>query len=210
MTNKTYEQVEQYLKDYLINNCDLMQLVSELRDYDDSLDHLCYQLNDDEFFEIYFHNKTMEAVRAVCYGEYEYLDDYVKFNGHGNLVSKDKWELQKELESNIDEILESVLENHGHIELDDKTKALVELLERDIEEMKTSEFIDYLENEYDIEIEEDIDFSTMEEEELAEKLAEHGLDFYMLSDNLETVLDVLEETDAKLVNVDDYYITIVE
>lgn len=210
MTNKTYEQVEQYLKDYLINNCDLMQLVSDLNSYDGSLEHLDYQSNDEEFFETYFHNKPMEAVRAVCYGEYGYLDDYVKFNGLGNLESKDKWELQKELESNIDEILESVLENRNHIELDDKTEALIELLERETEEMTTSEFIDCLENEYNIEIEEDIDFSTMEEGELAEKLAEHGLDFYMLSDNLETVLDTLEETDAKLVNVDDYYITIVE
>lgn len=210
MTNKTYEQVEQYLKEYLINNCDLMQLVSDLNSYDGSLDHLHYQLNDDEFFEIYFYNKPMEAVRAVCYGEYEYLDDYVKFNGLRNLESKNKWELEKELESNIDEIVESILKNRSHIELDDKTEALVELLEKEIQEMKTSEFIDYLENEYDIEIEEDIDFSTMEEEELTEKLVEYGLDFYTLSEDLETILNILEETDAKLVNVDNYYITIVE
>ncbi len=42
--------------------------------------------NDDEFFDMMF-SKTLEAVRAICYGEYRYTDDYVQFNGYGNLES---------------------------------------------------------------------------------------------------------------------------
>lgn len=43
--------------------------------------------NDDEFFEIFFSGKVIEAVRAISYGEYNYSDAYVKFNGYGNLES---------------------------------------------------------------------------------------------------------------------------
>jgi hypothetical protein len=40
--------------------------------------------NDEEFFEIFFTN-ALEAVRAVSFGDYRYHDDYVIFNGYGNL-----------------------------------------------------------------------------------------------------------------------------
>ena len=40
--------------------------------------------NGECFFSEMF-STTDEAVRAVCYGEYHYPDDYVRFNGYGNL-----------------------------------------------------------------------------------------------------------------------------
>lgn len=40
--------------------------------------------NDECFFSEMF-STTGEAVRAVCYGEYHYTDNYVRFNGYGNL-----------------------------------------------------------------------------------------------------------------------------
>ncbi len=40
--------------------------------------------NDDDFFTMFF-TDVLEAVRAVCYGEYTYSDRYVKFNGYANL-----------------------------------------------------------------------------------------------------------------------------
>lgn len=49
----------------------------------------CVYENDDEFFETFFNGKTIDAVRAVCYGEYHYYDTYVKFNAYGNLESSD-------------------------------------------------------------------------------------------------------------------------
>lgn len=41
-------------------------------------------VNDEDFFECYFSDK-MSAIRAICYGEYTYTDDYVVFNGYANL-----------------------------------------------------------------------------------------------------------------------------
>lgn len=40
--------------------------------------------NDEEFFEENF-GKTMDAVRAVSYGKYKYTDEYIWFDGYGNL-----------------------------------------------------------------------------------------------------------------------------
>jgi len=42
---------------------------------------------DDEFFEIFFNNKPMEAARAASFGEVNWSDEYISFNGYGNLKS---------------------------------------------------------------------------------------------------------------------------
>lgn len=43
--------------------------------------------NDEEFFNSFFDNKVIEAVRSVSFGDYRYNDNYVMFNGYGNLES---------------------------------------------------------------------------------------------------------------------------
>lgn len=50
------------------------------------LDNEVYE-NDDYFFETFFDGKVIEAVRACHFGDYNYSDNYVKFNGYGNLES---------------------------------------------------------------------------------------------------------------------------
>lgn len=42
---------------------------------------------DDEFFEMFFSNKPKEAARAASFGTLNWSDDYIKFNGYGNLES---------------------------------------------------------------------------------------------------------------------------
>lgn len=43
---------------------------------------------DEEFFNMYFEGNPMEAARAVYFGKIEcWNDEYIKFNGYGNLVS---------------------------------------------------------------------------------------------------------------------------
>lgn len=43
--------------------------------------------NDEEFFYTFFDNRVISAVQCVCYGNYRYSDNLVKFNGYGNLES---------------------------------------------------------------------------------------------------------------------------
>lgn len=41
--------------------------------------------NDEQFLQEFFGNNIDNMVRAICFGKYEYNDNWVKFNGYGNL-----------------------------------------------------------------------------------------------------------------------------
>jgi hypothetical protein len=41
--------------------------------------------HDEEFYNIYFSEKLADAVRATIFGKVHWADDYVRFDGHGNL-----------------------------------------------------------------------------------------------------------------------------
>lgn len=69
--------------------------------------------NDEYFFDEQF-EKADEAVRAVCYGTYDYQDEYVVFNGYGNLDTFNGWEEDKSPIS-LDIIAEYLIE-HGDSE----------------------------------------------------------------------------------------------
>ena len=72
-------------------------------------DYVIYD-NDEDFFNTYF-STPLDAVRASFYGDYNYNDNYVRFNGNGNLDSSnyadDLMDLKEEywevyIEENID------------------------------------------------------------------------------------------------------------
>ena len=93
---------------YTVEQLELM--VREMNAWDGTFENLAVYENDDEFFQIYFESKVMEAVRAVSYGDYSYLDDYVRFNGYGNIESLSEREWHQELEDEADDIVEQYLE----------------------------------------------------------------------------------------------------
>ena len=76
-----------FIIDYLINLKD-DELIDQWNEYcfEENMDG-CIYYNDEYFFEEYFRNNVTEAVRAVCYGDYRYMDTFVVFNGYGNLES---------------------------------------------------------------------------------------------------------------------------
>ena len=88
----------------------LREMVNEVNSWDSSLENLGYYENDDNFFNTYFSNNVIEAVRAVSFGDYNYSDDFVKFDAYGNLESASEYEFERELENNADEIAERYLE----------------------------------------------------------------------------------------------------
>lgn len=93
---------------YTVEQLELM--VREMNAWDGSFDNLAVYENDDEFFQIFFESKVMEAVRAVSYGDYNYMDAYVRFNGYGNIESLSEREWHQELEDEADDIVEQYLE----------------------------------------------------------------------------------------------------
>lgn len=122
------------IKDVLLgNDTVLWQTVGEINSYNSSLDNLEYQENDEEFFNTYFYNDPMGAIRATQYGEYNYTDEFVKFNGYGNLDSASESYVTEEMQDSINEIIDQVIENYSNLDLDSDIMDLIEEYEEDEE-----------------------------------------------------------------------------
>lgn len=121
------EELFNKITNSFIENEDLMAVVSEINSYDGYFEDMQWWENDEDFFETMFGDNVMEAVRAVCFGEYNFMDDYVRINAYGNLESSSF--IQGELEDRLDDIINYLLENwdyfKDYISLTDETKDLI-------------------------------------------------------------------------------------
>lgn len=123
------------IREYLLNNEEtLLEVVSELNSWNGCLENLDFWENDEEFFNTFFDN-PMDAIRATYYGNYNYNDDYVKFNGYGNIDSYSEYERIEEIKDNIDDIVENLVEYYYNIYINEELENLIlELLEEEEEE----------------------------------------------------------------------------
>lgn len=65
-----------------------------------------FEVFDDEFFKIAFTN-PIDAARATFFGKIQsWSDDYIRFNGYGNLESFTSYDAEKEAEDYVDDIYE--------------------------------------------------------------------------------------------------------
>ena len=82
-----YDDLEELLtKLYELYEKDVSELYYELPDGDrENFSVSEWMPHDEEFYNIYFEGNPIEAVRAVLFGDVRWSDDYVRFNGYGNL-----------------------------------------------------------------------------------------------------------------------------
>ena len=123
------------IREYLLNNEEtLLDVVSELNSWNGCLENLEFWENDEEFFNTFFDN-PMEAIRATYYGNYNYNDEYVKFNGYGNIDSYSEYERIEEIKDNINDIVDNLIECYYNIYINEELESLLlELLEEEEEE----------------------------------------------------------------------------
>lgn len=117
-----------------LDNSQLRDMVSQVNSYDSSLENLEVYENDDDFFNTYFNNNVIEAVRAVSFGEYNYSDEYVKFNAYGNLESLSEYEYNELLEEYADEIAERYLELVESGDIEDYANVIDDEEDLDVED----------------------------------------------------------------------------
>ena len=129
---KNYEEIKNYLLDHVHEIDNMRSMISEINSIDGSLEYLEYWDNDEEFFNTFFRNDPMEAVRASYYGDYNYCDDYVKFNGYGNLESANEYNLVKRYEEYIDDIVKALIEHYQEMSIYDNN--LLEIIKSYFEE----------------------------------------------------------------------------
>ena len=113
------EMLREKLQGLLLEDTgNLITVVEELDSWNGSFNNLRVYENDEEFFEMFFEGThPMELVRMTYYGDYKYTDQYVRFNGYGNLESLNNFEYKEELKDNIEEILDELMENYNNIYL---------------------------------------------------------------------------------------------
>ena len=127
------------IKGLLLNDFNTLEdVVRELNSWNACLDYLDVYSNDEEFFEMFFEGNPMEVARAIYYGDYNYNDEYIKFNGYGNLESFSEYDYKELLEENIEEITENLIEyaeyiSIGNEELDDLLSQYFEVEEEEEE-----------------------------------------------------------------------------
>ena len=119
------------IKECLLNNEEvLFDVVQQLNSWNGCLEWLEFYDNDEEFFETFFKDR-LELARAICYGDYNYNDDYVKINSLGNVVSYTEYEMIEEIKDSIDEIVENLIEHHDNLDLSDDIEEIFEEAEEE-------------------------------------------------------------------------------
>lgn len=89
---------------------DLRELVCICNSYDGSLEsYNVYEFND-EFFNTMYNDNVIEAVKATYFGNINWNDEFIRFNGYGNLESLSDYQYKKELLINAKEIIDTALE----------------------------------------------------------------------------------------------------
>ena len=116
----------------LKENTDVIgEMVSDVNSYNGHLEDFCWCYHDEDFYDIYFRDKQ-EIARAVYYASnYNYTDDYVRFNVYGNLETCCEYERGKELVDNVEEILDTWYELYSEDNICDlSNKEIMELIKK--------------------------------------------------------------------------------
>lgn len=119
--NMKKENLLNEIKGLLLNDFNtLEEVVRELNSWNACLDYLEVYENDEEFFNMFFEGKPAEVARAIYYGDFNYNDEYIKFNGYGNLETLSEYDYEELLEENIEEITENLIEYAEFISIDNE------------------------------------------------------------------------------------------
>ena len=105
--NLNRDKVLKFLSDFENFN-DILAIVFSINAEDMSLEHIDFMYNDEDFFETFYKDDVVEAVRATYFGDYNFMDDFVLFNAYGNLDSYNDFEVMNEFRGHKEEIADAI------------------------------------------------------------------------------------------------------
>lgn len=88
---------------------DILNIIYDIDNYDGSLEDLRYCENEEDFFNTYYCDNPIEVARACTFGNYNFMDAYVKINAYGNLTSICYYDLKIELKESMNEIIDRAI-----------------------------------------------------------------------------------------------------
>ena len=86
-TERDIDELEELIETlYELFDYDLAELYEQLPSVaQENLSVSEWMPHDEEFYNLYFSEEPARAVRATIFGDVHWSDDYVRFNGYGNL-----------------------------------------------------------------------------------------------------------------------------
>ena len=89
-TERDEDELEELIETlYELFDYDLAELYEQLPSIaQENLSVSEWMPHDEEFYNLYFSEEPARAVRAAIFGDVHWADDYVRFNGYGNLETK--------------------------------------------------------------------------------------------------------------------------
>ena len=109
------------IKELLLNDMGtLRDAVSELNSWNNCLDYLIVYENDEEFFDMFFKGRPAEVARAIHYGDFNYNDEYIKFNAYGKLKTLSEYDYEELLKENVEEVIDCLIKYVEHISIDNE------------------------------------------------------------------------------------------
>lgn len=127
-----YIDFEDYLKDIIkeqLEEAEFHELLNTYNEYCTNNQYEEYFSNDEDFFQTFF-GTMIEGVRATQYGDYRFYDDYVQFNGYGNVdsYSSDQVEQEIKTDNSFIQYLLDWHEDYHFIDIDNLIEHKEELL----------------------------------------------------------------------------------
>ena len=110
----------------------LEEIVSTCNSWNGTLEEYAWYEFDEEVFKTFFFNNPMEAARACFFGQINnWLDCYIHFDVYGNLESCNEWEYKRMLEENVDEIIDTAInERECGIQFSPEINRILDSLEK--------------------------------------------------------------------------------
>ena len=110
MKEQTYEVIQTWLEE---NAEERLDICRRINGYDGSMDWV----DSWDLEEIASFTDAYELARAIIYGNVANIVDEVRYNGYGNLETVSNYDLEKESENCISEIIDFI-ESNGFSDLD--------------------------------------------------------------------------------------------
>ena len=120
------------LKEMLLNDLSIVKVVNDINSWNGQLDWLDF-IDMDVFDEYMDGQEPSWIANRIFYRDFNPNNEYLIFDGCGNLISYDEWEAKKECMDYIDEIIDALIDNIDYIDTYSEIHNLFEELKEDEE-----------------------------------------------------------------------------
>lgn len=130
MARRTVENLEYMIREYLENNTlELVSIGQGIANDSGDYNELRYYENDEFFFETFFES-GYEVAEAIHHGVYNFNDEYVWFDCHGDLESGCFYDVADKHLDRLEEIIDYLKDYYYLIDMDSELQELFEELEK--------------------------------------------------------------------------------